>query len=314
MKTVKIKHLMIATAMTLCMATAAYAQATPKAESIVLSDQITLGDVFDGVTADAGHYLAPAPEVGKTVTLGTYDLQRISDAFNLGWKPDGNGSHIIIRRGTDEIDNMDIQSAVEKDLRGKMHGQKFDTELTDKSIGFHIPGTTDRTVNVEKLNYDAVNSTFKAVVSPGAAPDMRREVSGHYYAVSSIPVLKAPLRPGDVISSNDIDFIDMRATDISSSMITESANLVGQTPRRGVAAMKPLVLNDVKLPIIVKKGDLVLMTLNNNAMNLTAQGRAMDNGSAGDNIHVMNSSSKQVLDAVVTGSEIVSVKPPLGPS
>src|SRR5262249_40033277 len=145
--------------------------------------------------------------------------------------------------------------------------------------------------------YDAVNSTFRAVVSAAAAPDLKREVGGHYYAVSRIPVLKAPLRPGDIISANDIDYVEMRANDISSSMITEASSLIGETPRRGVAAMKPLTLSDVKLPIIVKKGDLVTMVLKNSLLSLTAQGRAMDDGAAGDAIRVMNSASKQVIDA-----------------
>src|SRR5262249_30442091 len=155
------------------------------------------------------HYLAPAPELGKTVTLGTYDLTRISDAFNLGWKPDGDGAHVVIRRGSNEIDNLDVQSALEKKLQKEMNGQRFDTELSDSSIGFHVSGS-DRTVTVEKLTYDAVNSTFKAVVSAAAAPENKKEVSGHYYAISRIPVLKEPLRPGDVISKDEIDFIDMR--------------------------------------------------------------------------------------------------------
>jgi flagella basal body P-ring formation protein FlgA len=307
----KIKYLATAVAMSVCMTATAFAAAMPKAESIITHDQITLGDVFDGITADADHYLAPAPELGKTVTLGTYDLTRISDAFNLGWKPDGDGAHVVIRRGSDEIDNLDIQSALEKKLQQEMKGQKFDTELSDKSVGFHVAGTADRTVTVEKMTYDAVNNTFRAVVAAAAAPGTRKEVSGHYYAVSRIPVLKEPLRPGDIISANDIDYIDMRSNDISSSMVTEAANLVGQTPRRGVAAMKPLTLSDVKLPVIVKKGDLVTMVLKNNALNLTAQGRAMDNGSAGDAIRVMNSTSKQVIDAIVTGTQTVSIKPPL---
>lgn len=298
-------------AMTLCMATSAFAAATPKEESIVTGDQITLGDVFDGVTADAGHYLAPAPEMGKTVTLGTYDLQRISNAFNLGWKPDGDGAHVVIRRAGNEIDSTDIQAALEKKLEQDMHGQKFDLELSDRSIGFHVSEAADRTVTVDKLTYDAVNSTFRAIVTAAAAPDLKKEVSGHYYAVSRIPVLRTPLRPGDIISAADIDYIDMRSTDISSSMVTEASNLIGETPRRGVPAMKPLTLSDVKLPIIVKKGDLVTMVLKNNLINLTAQGRALDDGAAGDAIRVMNSTSKQVIDATVTGMQTVSIKLPV---
>jgi flagella basal body P-ring formation protein FlgA len=312
----KIEQLALALALTTCMTAHAFAAATPKEDSVITQDQITLGDVFDGVTADADHYLAPAPEPGKTITLGTYDLVRISTAFNLGWVPDANGPHVVIRHAGGEIDRYDVQAALEQKLKEEMKGQKFDMELSDRAIGFSVPETPgktpDRSVVVEKLTYDAATNAFNAVVAAAAAPEAKKEVSGHYYLISRIPVLKTPLRPGDVISSGDIDYIDMRSTDITSSMVTETSNLVGQTPRRGVSAMKPLTAGDVRLPTIVKKGDLVTMVLKNNALSLTVQGRAMDNGSAGDAIHVMNSTSKQVLDAIVTGAQTVSVKPPLG--
>jgi flagella basal body P-ring formation protein FlgA len=94
-------------------------------------------------------------------------------------------------------------------------------------------------------------------------------------------------------------------------MVTEASSLIGQTPRHGINVMKPVILSDIQMPIIVKKGDLVTMVLKNNALSLTAQGKAMDNGAAGDAIHVMNSSSKQVVDAIVTGAQTVSIKSPL---
>ena len=311
MRIFNLKELMFAAAMTACMTAQAFAAATPKAESIITHDQITLGDVFDGVTDDADHYLAPAPALGKTVTLGTYDLVRISNAFNLDWTPDGSGQHVVIRRASNEIDRFDVQAALEQKLKEEMKGRKFDMELSDHSIGFHVPETSDRTVNVEKLTYDATRNEFKAIISAAAAPDVKKEVSGHYYPISQIPVLKTPLRPGDVISVNDIDYIDMRSTDLTSSMITEAANLIGQTPRRGIDAMKPVTSGDVRMPTIIKKGDLVTMVLENNILHLTAQGRALDNGAAGDAIRVMNSTSKQVVDAIVTGAQTVNIKSPL---
>lgn len=304
--------LLTATAIIACMTAPAFAAPAPKEDSVITHDQITLGDVFDGVTADADHYLAPAPELGKTITLGTYDLVRISKAFNLGWVPDGDGAHVVIRRASDEIDRSDVQTALEKKLQEEIKGHRFAVDVSEHSIGFHVPETADRSVNVEKLTYDAENGTFRAVVSAAAAPDVKKELNGHYYLINRIPVLKSPLIPGDVISANDIDYIDMRSSDITSSMVTEASDLVGQTPRRGINAMKPVTSSDIRLPLIVKKGDIVTMVLKHDALSLTTQGRAMDSGAAGDAIRVMNSSSKQIVDAIVTGSQTVSIKPPFG--
>lgn len=311
MKKSLLGKLLLTGAMTLALSAQAFAAAAPKAQSVITHDQIVLGDVFSGVTGDADHYLAPAPAIGKTTTLNAYDLSRISDAFNLGWTGDSN-THVVIRRASDEIDRYDIQAALESKLKDEMSGQKFDMDLDDRTVGFHVADATDHSVNVDHLSVDALHNSFKAVISAAAAPGLRKEVSGRYFPISRIPVLKAPLHTGDVISVNDIDYIEMRASDVTSAMMTQADDLIGQTPRRGIAAMKPITGSDVQMPLIVKKGDLVTMVLKAGALSLTTRGKALENGASGDAIHVMNSSSKQVVDAVVTGAQTVSIQPPQG--
>ncbi|MCK4944869.1 MAG: flagellar basal body P-ring formation protein FlgA [Alphaproteobacteria bacterium] len=304
-----LKRLMIVAVLVTFVASPAFA-AMPRTESTVLNDRITLGDVFDGVTENADYYLAPAPALGKTVTLNVNDLIRISEALNLGWIPDGNHRQVVIRRSSGEIDLYDIQAALQDRLTEEMRGRKFDIELFDRSLSFLVPKTADKTVTVNRLTTDAVKGLFKAVVSPLAFPDMKKEVSGRFYTIGRVPVLKESLRSGDVISANDVEYIDMRASAITSSMITDASKLIGQTPRRGISAMKPITTGDVKLPVVVKKGAVVTMTLRSETISLTTQGRAMDNGSKGDVIRVMNTGSKQVVEAVVVGPQAVIVRSP----
>jgi len=309
-RALNLKRLMLAIAMTACIAGHAGA-ATPKAESTVTADRITLGDVFDGVRDHADYYLAPAPEMGRTVTLNARDLLRISEALNLGWTPENNMQQVVIRRSSGIIDRDDIQAAVQKKLAAELKGQKFEMELSDRSVSFRVPDSTDKTVDVEKLAYDAVRGEFKATVSAAAAPAVKKEIKGRFYQISRLPVLKEPFRQGDVISANDIDYIEIRSTDITSSMVVDAARLIGRTPRRGLSALKPVTAGDVQSPLVVKKGDLVTMVLTGKIISLTAQGRALDNGSEGEAIRVMNTSSKQVIGAVVTGPQTVSIKPPM---
>lgn len=302
------KILLLTAAMTIALSARAFADVAPKTESTVTHDQLMVSDVFSGVSAEEDHWLAPAPALGKTMTINAQDLTRISDAFNLGWTADDN-AHVVVRRASDEIDRYDIQAALEEKMKQDMGDKKFDMELSDRSVSFRVGDAADRGVTVEKLSVDAAKSTFIAVVSAHAQPGLRKEVTGRYFPISRVPVLKNSLHTGDVISAADLDYIDMRASDISSSMLTDTASLVGQTPRRAIAAMKPVTVSDVQMPVIVKKGDLVTMVLKAGAMSLTAQGKALENGASGDAIHVMNSTSKQVIDAVVTGAQTVSIRP-----
>jgi flagella basal body P-ring formation protein FlgA len=307
-KTLNLKRLMMAAAMTACVVSHAFA-ATPRKENVIMHDQITLGDVFDGVRDNADYSLAPAPAPGRSVTLNAGDLARISEAFHLGWAPDGSLQQVVIRRSSREIGAHDIQQALQKKLAEELKGGKLELELSDPSVSFRVPDGTDKTVNVESLTYDAARGEFKATVSAAPAPEIKKEVKGRFYSISRLPVLKTPLRQGDVISAHDIDYIDIRAADISPGMVVDAAKLVGQTPRRGISALKPITAGDVQLPLIIKKGDLVTMMLKSDILSLTAQGRALESGSAGEVVRVMNTSSKQVVEGVIAGPQTVSIRP-----
>ena len=297
------KRLMMAVAMTAFMVSQAFA-ATLNPDVVIEGDQITVGDIFEGAGTSAGHVLAPAPAMGKPMTLNARDLKRISDAFNLGWSPSGGAAQAVIRRTAKTVDRYDIEAALQEKLAMEFPGKTFDLELPQEAAAFFVPGKETPDIRVDSFSHDPSEGAFSAVVSAGG---VRKDVQGRLHMIERVPVLKSALRQGDIISADDIEFMDMRARDISQNMIVDAKKLVGRTPRRGVAAMKPLSPGDLSLPQVVKKGDLVTMALNSNALSLTAQGRALENGAEGEVVSIMNTVSKQVIEAVVTGPQSVSV-------
>lgn len=278
----------------------------PRQKVLLTGNVLTVGDVFDGVTHDADHVLAPAPAFGSTMTLSSGDLLRISNAFNLGWYPVGAES-VVVRRDTQDIDSHEIEAAVQGALEDSVSGQRFGVDLNDRSVTMHLPPGSDATLRLTDLKYDLARGEFRATAEAGRE---KRDISGRFFPMTQVPVLSRPLRSGDVIGANDIQYIDMRSSDISSSLIVSAEKLIGQTPRRGVAALKPVSAADVVLPPAVKKGELVTMTLQNSVIQLTAQGRAMQTATVGEVIRVINTSSNQAIEALVTGDRTVMVRPP----
>jgi len=65
-------------------------------------------------------------------------------------------------------------------------------------------------------------------------------------------------------------------------------------------------------PQVVTKGSLVTMVLQQKSMTLTAQGKALEAGSDGQVIRVVNTMSNRTVEAVVIGPNQVSVSKPGG--
>lgn len=277
----------------------------PKAESVVTADVITVGDVFDGVRYSADHVLAAAPLLGGELVLSAHDLKRISDAFGFGWKPQSNLEKTVIRRDGQEIDRFQIEAALQEKLAAALPGQKFETVFDSRSVSFFIPPQQAAALEVEDLRYDLSRGTFRASLVAG---NVRRDVNGQLSLLTSVPVLAQAKRAGDILGAADLTWVDVRAADISANTIIDPAQLAGLSPRRNLPALRPLSAGDVMQPMLVKKGDTVTVSLQNGAIHLTTQGKAMENGAAGSVIKVMNTSSRQLLDAEVTGLQSVAVR------
>lgn len=311
-----VKRLMLAVAMVACVINSAWGAESglmPRNDVSLTGDTLTVADVFNGVTHDGDHVLAPAPGFGQTMTLNAKDLQRVSDAFNLGWTPVTGLEQTLVHRSSHDIDRYAIQAAVAKSLSGAVNGQKFDVELSERNVDFQLPENVPATAEAQDLHYDLSSGDFRAVIvapAGSAHPLVKQEVTGHMFPVVSIPVVKNAMRQGDVITRDDIDYIDVRSGNVATSTIVDASHLIGMSPRRGIAPLKPISMSEMAMPIEVRKGDLVVMELKSNEMILTVQGKALENGAQGDTVRVENPSSSHVVQATVTGPKSVSVTAP----
>lgn len=301
------KNMFMALVMTVIVIGKAWAGdvATPRGEAIVAADVITVGDVFDGAGRYARHELAPSPALGSEMVLSAHDLTRISNAFGFGWRSQNGMEKTVIRRDAQEIDRFQIEAALQAKLAEALPGQRFETVFDSRGSVFYIPPQAVAALEIEDLRYDLARGMFRATLS---AAGVRRDVSGQLYLLTSLPVLSQPKRMGDIITASDITRVDVRAAEVAANTVIDEAQLIGLSPRRNLPALRAVAAGDIVQPTLVKKGDIVTVTLQSGPIHLTTQARALENGASGALVKVMNMSSRQVLDAVVTGMQAVSVR------
>lgn len=76
---------------------------------------------------------------------------------------------------------------------------------------------------------------------------------------------------------------------------------VGMELKRAVYAGKVISPSDLTAPTMVARNAIVLLEFARGPLVITTEGRALDAGAVGDQVRVMNLSSKVVLTAVVSG-------------
>ncbi|WP_448188897.1 flagellar basal body P-ring formation chaperone FlgA [Azospirillum sp. sgz301742] len=191
---------------------------------------------------------------------------------------------------------------------GRMH-----LELDNRAVEVRVPAgqTASGGLAVENVYYSAVQGRFAAeLVVPGTAPQVRVPVSGRAYGTVDVPVLNHRVSPGDTISANDVDWVELRADQAGTDVAASEAQLIGMTPKRGIPINQPVRVRDLQSPRMIDKGSLVTITLESSNMSLSAQGKALQEGGKGDVIRVVNTQSNRIVEAVVSGPGRVSVAKP----
>ncbi len=112
---------------------------------------------------------------------------------------------------------------------------------------------------------------------------------------------------GTVLAEGDLAYRNVAANGIGDSVVRGMADVLGQETRRAFRAGEALRLADVKHPTMVAKGAMVTMVFDAPGISLSATGRAMNEGGAGDSITVLNPISYRQVQATVIGPGTVRV-------
>ena len=182
--------------------------------------------------------------------------------------------------------------------------------LSKNNLTLHIAAEDNREIRVAQTRYNPQGKQFSAIVEvpSGGSSHRRIQVTGSVYEVVNVPVLARSLQRGETIRARDLDFVKQRRKSIGRNTIIDISRIVGKTPRRYLQTGKPLRMADLRMPILVVKGKLVTLTLKNQHIQITAQGRALEDGAKGDVVRVANTRSRQTVQGVVVGPNLVAMQ------
>jgi flagella basal body P-ring formation protein FlgA len=282
---------------------------TLKQHSVVDSDTITLGDVFTGLSENNDKVLGLAPQPGQEMTLNAKTLLRIALALDLPWRPASTTDHVTLSRAASVVDRTMIESGLRTEIDKQGVDGHYKIVLPEATSKIVMSPDIAPNVEIKDFSMKPETGTFEAVAyAPSAAnPVQKMKLTGQIQKMISVPVLREPMRPGVIIGARDLDFIDVKESDLRHDMITDTKDLIGMTPRRMASSGKPLNTLDVEAPQIIARGDLVTMLFQQAGMTLTASGKALENGAKGDTIRVVNTSSDKTIEGIVTAEKEVTI-------
>jgi flagella basal body P-ring formation protein FlgA len=119
-----------------------------------------------------------------------------------------------------------------------------------------------------------------------------------------VAVAAAPVAANQPLTEEQVT-VERRDVSNLADPISKPADAVGQTSRRMLRAGDILRTSQLAAPLLVKRGDQVLMLARRDGIEVSTSGEALDAGSRGAAVRVRNGASGQVLRMRVTGAGTV---------
>lgn len=145
------------------------------------------------------------------------------------------------------------------------------------------------------------------VACPGA-PGWAVHLPVSVQAKGDVLVAARPLPRGHRVQAGDLRRQTLELGALNGQYLLDETAALGQALRRSIASGERLAPSLLQAPVLVRRGDPVLMQLQSNKFVIHANGRAMASGGAGERIAVENLSSKRVVHGTVTGDGRVTVE------
>ena len=122
-----------------------------------------------------------------------------------------------------------------------------------------------------------------------------------------IPVLQKRLNRGDIISEENIIWIKVAKKRINDNYITNSEDIVGKEANRNIRKGLPLKRIDVRNIQLIEKGKPVSLFVQSRLMTIKTVGQALENGSSGDLVRILNLRSRKTVSGIVIGKNEVRI-------
>lgn len=288
-------------------------------EEVVLRLQVQLdagvikvADLWAGAGTDA--VVGPAPQPGRAIAIEAAQLAYIARLYGVDWRPVSGIERVSVERAGRPLTREEMAEPIKRSLLEAGAPSSVNLEFSNFAP-LLVPPMSFPVLSVEAIAYDAGADRFSVNLAASAEgmQTQRVRVSGRVMQTVMAVVANHRLQPGDTIGLEDVRVMQVSERHLAGPVASDISQVLGQSPKRPIAAGQPLASADIGPPIMVAKGATVVIALDTPGMSLAAQGLALGAGGRDDLIQVMNPLSRAVVAARVTGPGRAVITPGSSP-
>jgi flagellar basal body P-ring formation protein FlgA len=288
--------------------------ATPvlRANVTVSSDLVRIGDVIDNAGAAGQIAIYRAPDLGTTGTLPVAQVLTTLSAHQVIGVNTKGLREISVTRLARTLDQNEIQTAVARALERKNGlGDAANLALTfDRDPGeIRLDAAHSGEPRPLAVRYDQRSNRFDVTLEianeAGLAPAKLR-FAGTAIETVEAAVLARGVERNEIIKASDVLIERRPKVEVGNDGVSRDGAL-GMQARRVLRAGQAIKSADLAKPDLVQREQSVTLIYETANIYLTIRGKALENGTEGDVVSVMNLQSKRTVTGVVIGRGQVAI-------
>jgi flagellar basal body P-ring formation protein FlgA len=283
-----------------------------RASVSVSSDVVRIGDVVDNAGTAAQIAIYRAPDLGTTGSLPTAQVISALRAHQVIGVDTKDLREISVTRLARTLDAKDIESQVAHALehRGGL-GDAANLSLTfDRDVqDMRLEASNTGAMQPVSSRYDAHSGRFDVSFEIGndaGVASTRLRFTGSAIETVEAAILARDVERNEVLKSSDV-VIERRAKLSVGNDVASRDRAVGMQMRKAVRAGSALRTADLAKPDLVQRDQTVTLIFQSGGLYLTIRGKALEGGTEGDVVSVLNLQSKRTVTGTVVGRGQVSI-------
>ncbi|MDE2063916.1 MAG: flagellar basal body P-ring formation protein FlgA [Bradyrhizobium sp.] len=284
-----------------------------RAQVNVEGDIVRVGDMVENAGMAAQIAIYRSPDLGTTGTLPTAQIISVLQAHQVIGVDTRGIKSVTVTRLARTIGAKELESQVAHAIehRGGLGDAAnlnltFDRDLQDVRLEAWNNGALEPV----RAHYDPRNGRFDVtfeISNDNNSTRTRLRFSGVAIEMLDAVVLTRNVDRGEVLKASDVVVERRPKVEMGSDAAASRGNAVGMQMRRSLRAGQPLRVADIAKPDLVQKDDNVTLIYETAGIYLTARGKAVDTGSEGDTVTVLNLQSKRTISGTVVGRDKVAI-------
>jgi flagella basal body P-ring formation protein FlgA len=270
---------------------------------------VRLSDIFSGLEAGEDAEIALAPAPGQSVTYNATVLKPLAARYGLAWNPDSYTQKITLKRAAVYVTADMVRDLVAKKIDlAKEKGVSKQVKFDGRAPGLVLAAGDDLDYHLDAFEYDQDTRRFRGkLVAQTDNGNKTQFIAGHIAVTCRVPVLARRVQGGEILARSDLVMEEIEEMRVQPGVLTNLSDIVGKELNQPQGAGSQLFAHDLGVPRMVKRGEIVTLKIETPYMKITVQGKALQYGVYGESIRVSNTSSKRIVEGVVTEAGVVCV-------